>query len=196
MVTPEWEQRTGAKVEFTREAFGPLPLKLTPAFESGGRAGTSPTCGAPGSTSTRSTSPLRRAGADGRRDRHAPGGHRSRQGSSGKFYGLPSNIYTYILYCNKKIFADAGVTIPKTYAEFTWPPSSSRPATSSATSTAGRRSICSQVVRLVPPQRRRPVRAERRGALQRPGGDQGHAGHDRPAAEHAEGGHRVALGHL
>ena len=24
MVTPEWEQRTGAKVEFTREAFGPF----------------------------------------------------------------------------------------------------------------------------------------------------------------------------
>src|SRR5204863_1547740 len=36
MVTPDWEKRTGAKVEFTREAFGALPLKLTPAFDSGG----------------------------------------------------------------------------------------------------------------------------------------------------------------
>jgi ABC-type glycerol-3-phosphate transport system substrate-binding protein len=38
--------------------------------------------------------------------------------ASGKWYGLPSNVYTYILYCNKKMFADAGVAIPKTYTEF------------------------------------------------------------------------------
>ena len=70
-----------------------------------------------------------------------PAGIEAAKGSSGKFYGLPSNIYTYILYCNKKIFADAGVTIPRPTPSSR--PSSSRPATSSATSTAGRRSICS-----------------------------------------------------
>ncbi len=38
--------------------------------------------------------------------------------ASGKWMGLPSNIYTYVLYCNKKKFADAGVKIPANYAEF------------------------------------------------------------------------------
>jgi multiple sugar transport system substrate-binding protein len=120
MVTPEWEQRTGVTVEFTREAFGPLPLKLTPAFESGGESW--------------DVVYLWRAWVDLYEKYLEPldqiGGYtvdesdmlpvaiEAAKSSSGKWYGLPSNVYTYILYCNKKLFADAGLEIPKTYDDF------------------------------------------------------------------------------
>ena len=147
MVTPEWEQRTGAKVEFTREAFGPLPLKLTPAFESGGESW--------------DVAYLWRAWVDlyeqylqpldeiagftvDDSDMLPAAIEAAKSFERQVWYGLPSNIYTYILYANKKMFADAGVTVPKTYAEFkAAAASSSRPGTSSATSTAGRRSTSS-----------------------------------------------------
>jgi ABC-type glycerol-3-phosphate transport system substrate-binding protein len=120
MVTPEWEQRTGAKVEFTREAFGPLPLKLTPAFESGGESwDVAYLWRAWVDLYEQYLTPFDELGVQVDETDMLPAGIEAAKGSSGKFYGLPSNIYTYILYCNKKIFADAGVTIPKTYAEFT-----------------------------------------------------------------------------
>ncbi len=120
MVTPEWEQRTGAKVEFTREAFGPLPLKLTPAFESGGESwDVAYLWRAWVDLYEQYLTPFDELGVTVDESVMLPAAIEAAKGSSGKFYGLPSNIYTYILYCNKKIFADAGVTIPKTYAEFT-----------------------------------------------------------------------------
>ncbi len=120
MVTPEWEQRTGAKVEFTREAFGPLPLKLTPAFESGGeswdviylwRAWVD--------LYEKYLTPLDEVGLTVDDSDMLPAAVEASKSSSGKWLGLPSNIYTYVLYCNKKMFADAGVKIPTTYDEFT-----------------------------------------------------------------------------
>lgn len=119
MVTPEWEQRTGATVEFTREAFGPLPLKLTPAFESGGeswdvvylwRAWVD--------LYERYLTPLDELGHTVDDTDMLPAAVEAAMSSSGKWFGLPSNIYTYVLYCNKKMFADAGVAIPTTYDEF------------------------------------------------------------------------------
>jgi multiple sugar transport system substrate-binding protein len=120
MVTPEWEQRTGAKVEFTREAFGPLPLKLTPAFESGGeswdviylwRAWVD--------LYEKYLTPLDEVGHSVDESNMLPAAVEASKSSSGKWLGLPSNIYTYVLYSNKKMFADAGVKIPTTYDEFT-----------------------------------------------------------------------------
>jgi multiple sugar transport system substrate-binding protein len=120
MVTPEWEQRTGVKVEFTREAFGPLPLKLTPAFESGGeswdvvylwRAWVD--------LYEKYLTPLDELGVTVDESDMLPAAIEASKSSSGKWLGLPSNIYTYVLYCNKKMFADAGVKIPTTYDEFT-----------------------------------------------------------------------------
>ena len=120
MVTPEWEQRTGAKVEFTREAFGPLPLKLTPAFESGGESwDVAYLWRAWVDLYEQYLTPFDELGVTVDESDMLPAAIEAAKGSSGKFYGLPSNIYTYILYANKKMFADAGVTIPKTYAEFT-----------------------------------------------------------------------------
>ena len=119
LVTPEWEQRTGVKVEFTREAFGPLPSKLTPAFESGGeswdvvylwRAWVE--------LYEKYLVPLDELGHTVDDSEMLPAAKEASLSASGKWYGLPSNIYTYVLYCNKKTFADAGVKIPTTYDEF------------------------------------------------------------------------------
>jgi arabinogalactan oligomer / maltooligosaccharide transport system substrate-binding protein len=119
MVTPPWEERTGVKVEFTREAFGPLPLKLTPAFESGGESwDVAYLWRAWVDLYEKYLTPLDELGVQVDESDMLPAAIEAAKGSSGKWYGLPSNIYTYILYCNKKMLADAGVAIPKTYAEF------------------------------------------------------------------------------
>lgn len=119
MVTPEWEERTGVTVEFTREAFGPMPARLTPAFESGGeswdvvylwRAWVD--------LYEQYLTPLSDLGYAVDDTEMVPQAIEASKSSSGVWYGLPSNVYTYILYCNKKMFADAGVAIPTTYAEF------------------------------------------------------------------------------
>jgi ABC-type glycerol-3-phosphate transport system substrate-binding protein len=119
MVTPEWEQRTGAKVEFTREAFGPLPLKLTPAFESGGESwDVAYLWRAWVDLYEKYLTPLSELGLTVEEGDMLPVAIEAGKAASGTWYGLPSNVYTYILYCNKKMFADAGVAIPKTYTEF------------------------------------------------------------------------------
>jgi ABC-type glycerol-3-phosphate transport system substrate-binding protein len=119
MVTPEWEQRTGVKVEFTREAFGPLPLKLTPAFESGGESwDVAYLWRAWVDLYEKYLTPLSEMGLTVEEGDMLPVAVEAGKSASGKWYGLPSNVYTYILYCNKKLFADANVAIPKTYAEF------------------------------------------------------------------------------
>jgi ABC-type glycerol-3-phosphate transport system substrate-binding protein len=119
MVTPEWEQRTGVKVEFTREAFGPLPLKLTPAFESGGESwDVAYLWRAWVDLYEKYLTPLTELGHTVDESDMLPVAIEAGKSASGKWYGLPSNVYTYILYCNKKMFADAGVSIPKNYTEF------------------------------------------------------------------------------
>ena len=120
LVTPEWEQRTGVTVEFTREAFGPMPAKYTPAFESGGeswdvvylwRAWVE--------LYEKYLVPLDELGVTVDESNMLPEAMVASKAASGKWMGLPSNIYTYVLYCNKKMFADAGLKIPTTYDEFT-----------------------------------------------------------------------------
>ena len=119
MVTPDWEKRTGVKVEFTREAFGPLPLKLTPAFESGGESwDVAYLWRAWVDLYEKYLTPLADLGHTVDESGMLKVAIEAGKSASGKWYGLPSNVYTYVLYCNKKMFADAGVAIPKTYADF------------------------------------------------------------------------------
>jgi ABC-type glycerol-3-phosphate transport system substrate-binding protein len=119
MVTPEWEKRTGVKVEFTREAFGPLPLKLTPAFESGGESwDVAYLWRAWVDLYEKYLTPLKDLGLTVDESGMLPVAIEAGKAGSGTWYGLPSNVYTYVLYCNKKMFADAGVAVPKTYADF------------------------------------------------------------------------------
>jgi ABC-type glycerol-3-phosphate transport system substrate-binding protein len=120
MVTPEWEQQHNARVEFTREAFGPMPSVLTPAFEAGGESW--------------DVVYLWRAWVDQYEQYLTPlediGGYQpddsdmlpeaieAGRSSSGIWYGGPSNVYTYVLYCNRQHFEDAGIAIPQNYGDF------------------------------------------------------------------------------
>jgi ABC-type glycerol-3-phosphate transport system substrate-binding protein len=121
MATPDFEAQANAKIEFTREAFGALPSVLTPAFEAGGESW--------------DVVYLWRAWVDQYEQYLTPlseiAGYQqpdesqlrweaveAAKSTSGIWYGGPSNVYTYVLYCNKKTFADAGIDIPTTYADF------------------------------------------------------------------------------
>jgi ABC-type glycerol-3-phosphate transport system substrate-binding protein len=121
MVTPEFEQQNNATIEFTREAFGALPSVLTPAFEAGGE--------------TWDVVYLWRAWVDQYEEfltplDEVPGFQvpdesqlrweavEAAKSSSGVWYGGPSNVYTYVLYCNRRTFEDAGMEIPATYDQF------------------------------------------------------------------------------
>ena len=121
MTTPDFEAQANAKIEFTREAFGALPSVLTPAFEAGGESW--------------DVVYLWRAWVDQYEQYLTPlseiAGYQqpdesqlrweaveAAKASSGVWYGGPSNVYTYVLYCNKKTFADAGIEIPSTYDDF------------------------------------------------------------------------------
>jgi multiple sugar transport system substrate-binding protein len=121
MKTPAFEQEHNATIEFTREAFGAMPSVLTPAFEAGGESW--------------DVVYLWRAWVDQYEDFLTPlteiEGYQppdesqlrweaieAAKASSGAWIGGPSNIYTYVLYCNRKTFEDAGVAIPTTYDEF------------------------------------------------------------------------------
>jgi ABC-type glycerol-3-phosphate transport system substrate-binding protein len=121
MVTPEFEEANNATIEFTREAFGALPSVLTPAFEAGGESW--------------DVVYLWRAWVDQYEQYltpleevsgfQAPDESQLRweaveaaKSTSGIWYGGPSNVYTYVLYCNRQTFEEAGVAIPTTYDEF------------------------------------------------------------------------------
>jgi ABC-type glycerol-3-phosphate transport system substrate-binding protein len=121
MVTPEFEQANNATIQFTREAFGPMPGILTPAFEAGGESW--------------DVVYLWRAWVDLYEQYLTPlseiAGYQepdesqlrweaveAAKSTSGIWYGGPSNIYTYVLYCNRQQFEDAGMEIPTTYDDF------------------------------------------------------------------------------
>jgi ABC-type glycerol-3-phosphate transport system substrate-binding protein len=121
MVTPQFEAKANAKIEFTREAFGALPSKLTPAFEAGGESW--------------DVVYLWRAWVDQYEKFLTPlkdiSGYQqpdesklrweaveAAKSTSGIWYGGPSNVYTYVLYSNKKTLADAGIQVPRTYSDF------------------------------------------------------------------------------
>jgi ABC-type glycerol-3-phosphate transport system substrate-binding protein len=121
MVTPEFEQANNATIEFTREQFGALPSILTPAFEAGGESW--------------DVVYLWRAWVDQYEQYLTPltdiAGYEppdesqlrweaveAAKSTSGIWYGGPSNVYTYVLYCNRQTFADAGIEIPATHSDF------------------------------------------------------------------------------
>ena len=121
MTTPDFEQANNTTIEFTREAFGALPSILTPAFEAGGESW--------------DVVYLWRAWVDQYEQYLTPleeisgweepdesqlrwEAVEAAKASSGMWYGGPSNIYTYVLYCNRQTFEDAGVEIPTTYDQF------------------------------------------------------------------------------
>ena len=119
MITPNFEQSNNATVNFTREQFGLLPAKLSTAFTSGGytwdvvylwRAWVE--------QFRKYLTPLDELGFTPDTSDMLPVSLKQIKATDNKFYGLPSNVYTYVLYANKKMLDAAGVAMPKTYDDF------------------------------------------------------------------------------
>lgn len=119
MITPTFEQSNNATVNFTREQFGLLPAKLSTAFTSGGytwdvvylwRAWVE--------QFRKYLTPLDELGFTPDTSDMLPVSLKQIKATDNKFYGLPSNVYTYVLYANKKMLDAAGVAMPTTYDDF------------------------------------------------------------------------------
>src|SRR5438094_4510309 len=119
MITPTFQQSNNATVNFTREQFGLLPAKLATAFSSGGytwdvvylwRAWVE--------QFRKYLTPLDSLGFTPDTSDMLPVSQKQIKATDGKFYGMPSNVYTYVLYANKTRLSAAGVTFPTTYEEF------------------------------------------------------------------------------
>ena len=119
MITPSFEQGNNATVNFTREQFGLLPAKLATAFSSGAytwdvvylwRAWVE--------QFRKYLTPLDQLGFTPDTSDMLPVSLKQIKATDNKFYGLPSNVYTYVLYANKKMLDAAGVAMPKTYEDF------------------------------------------------------------------------------
>jgi ABC-type glycerol-3-phosphate transport system substrate-binding protein len=119
MITPSFESNNNATVNFTREQFGLLPAKLATAFSSGAytwdvvylwRAWVE--------QFRKYLTPLDELGFTPDTGDMLEVSLKQIKATDNKFYGLPSNVYTYVLYANKKMLDAAGVAMPKTYEEF------------------------------------------------------------------------------
>jgi len=123
-VGKRFEQANNAKLNWTREAFGLIPSKLTPAFQSGGHTWDVAYMWRAWVEQYREfLTPLSDIGytlPPGKKRDMLPVSYKQIiSGHDGKVYGLPSNTYTYVLYGNKKRLAKAGVTkLPQTYSDF------------------------------------------------------------------------------
>src|SRR6184192_1333355 len=119
MIKSGFEGSNNASIKFTREAFALLPAKLDTAFSSGGytwdvvylwRAWVE--------QFRKYLTPLDELGFTPDTSDMLPVSLKQIKATDNKFYGLPSNVYTYVLYANKKMLDAAGVAMPKTYEDF------------------------------------------------------------------------------
>lgn len=119
MITPAFEASNNATVNFTREQFALLPAKLATAFSSGAytwdvvyiwRAWVE--------QFRKYLTPLDELGFTPDTSDMLGVAIKQIKATDNKFYGMPSNVYTYVLYANKKMFDTAGISLPTTYEEF------------------------------------------------------------------------------
>ncbi len=119
----KFEQKYDAKLNWTVEQFGLIPSKLTPAFQSGGHTWDVAYMWRAWVEQYREfLTPLDSIGytlpAAKKKDM-LPVSFKQIKALDGKIYGLPSNVYTYVLYGNKKRLAKIGVKqLPDTYKDF------------------------------------------------------------------------------
>jgi ABC-type glycerol-3-phosphate transport system substrate-binding protein len=119
-----FEQKYDAKLNWTVEQFGLIPSKLTPAFQSGGRTWDVAYMWRAWVEQYREfLTPLDSIGytlpAAKKKDMLPVSLKQIRSAHDGKIYGLPSNVYTYVLYGNKKRLAQVGVKkLPQNYSDF------------------------------------------------------------------------------
>lgn len=114
-----FESTNNATVNLTREQFGLLPAKLSTAFTSGAytwdvvylwRAWVE--------QFRKYLTPLDELGFTPDTSDMLPVSVKQIKATDNKFYGLPSNVYTYVLYANKKMLDAANVAMPTTYEDF------------------------------------------------------------------------------
>jgi multiple sugar transport system substrate-binding protein len=123
-VAPQFEKRKNVKIKFTREQFGLIPSKLTPAFQSGGHSWDVAYMWRAWVEQYREfLTPLDELGfhlsAAQKKDMLPVSYKQIVSAHDGKIYGLPSNVYTYVLYGNKKRLEKAGIhKLPANYADF------------------------------------------------------------------------------
>jgi len=119
MIKSGFEGSNNASIKFTREAFALLPAKLATAFGSGGytwdvvylwRAWVE--------QFRKYLTPLDSLGFTPDTGDMLAVSQKQINATDGKFYGMPSNVYTYVLYANKTRLSAAGVAFPTTYEEF------------------------------------------------------------------------------
>ena len=114
-----FEQSNNATINLTREQFALLPAKLSTAFASGGytwdvvylwRAWVE--------QFRKYLTPLDQLGFTPDTSDMLPVSLKQIKATDNKFYGLPSNVYTYVLYANKTMLSAAGIQFPTTYEDF------------------------------------------------------------------------------
>jgi multiple sugar transport system substrate-binding protein len=118
-ITPSFEKSNNATITFTREQFALLPAKLSTAFASGGytwdvvylwRAWVE--------QFRKYLTPLDSLSFTPDTSDMLPVSLKQIKATDGKYYGLPSNVYTYVLYANKTTLNAAGISMPTTYEDF------------------------------------------------------------------------------
>lgn len=114
-----FEQSNNATITLTREQFALLPAKLSTAFASGAytwdvvylwRAWVE--------QFRKYLTPLDSLGFTPDTSDMLPVSLKQIKATDGKFYGMPSNVYTYVLYANKTMLSAAGIPFPTTYEDF------------------------------------------------------------------------------
>jgi len=116
----DFERANNATLNYTVEQFGLMPTLLTPAFEAGGHSWDVVYIWRAWVEQYRQfLTPLDELGLEVSDSDLRWEALEASRSLDGKFYGLPSNIYTYVLYGNKKRLAEAGVDeLPTRYSDF------------------------------------------------------------------------------
>ena len=116
----EFEQANDATLNFTVEQFGLMPTLLTPAFEAGGQSWDAVYIWRAWVEQYREfLTPMDELGLQVDDSDFLSKAVEAARALDGKYYGMPSNIYTYVLYGNKKRLEEAGVSeLPTTYSDF------------------------------------------------------------------------------
>jgi len=116
----DFERANDAKLNYTIEQFGLMPTVLTPAFEAGGHTWDVVYIWRAWVEQYRQfLTPLDELGFQVDPSDFRWEGLEASRALDGKFYGLSSNVYTYVLYGNKKRLAEIGVSeLPTTYSDF------------------------------------------------------------------------------
>jgi multiple sugar transport system substrate-binding protein len=119
MIKGDFERQQNATINLTREQFALLNAKLATAFGSGGYSWDVVYIWRAWVEQFRKyLIPLDELGFTPDPSDMLPVSIKQVKASDGKWYGMPSNTYTYVLYANKKSLAAAGVEFPKTYEDF------------------------------------------------------------------------------